>query len=277
MDQRRQQWNAEKPVFSGGNELRFNKLGDEIVFGYFVSNGNDADRFMSLYKGHVVDTITSKGEKISVTKFCPVLSKMGDECALCDAGNTAIKDRMSMWLYIVDTLHTYLPEGKQLTTVPYNGRVYFREEVNAFKVWHASAWKESPWDDIVMMNNLYKGLHNFLWQMIVSDSGVKRRYKMAAVPDPEKTFTPEMYQRAQQECRPVMDLLREQLGSPVQAAPQMAPQSPPPAQATPLQAFQPGVPAPVPAPVATVTSTDSAALPEIIPEEDTKRPLKGMF
>lgn len=280
MQARRQQWAAEKPVYSGGNELRFSTLGGELVFGYFVSSGEDADQFINIYKGHAVPTVTSKGIKISVVKFCPILSGVGEQCAYCDAGNTDFKDRMAMWLYISDILHTNLPAEKQFPTVPYGGRVYFREEVNAFKLWYSSAWKESPWDDIVRFHTLYKGLHNFMWQMVVSGAGMARRYKMYAMPEPAQ-FTAEMYEKAKQECRPIPELLKESLAGPVQAAPAVAEQQTfTPGAAAPgptiLQAFAPGLPGGAPT-AAAPKEAPPGVLPPVTPEEDSRRPLKSMF
>lgn len=291
MDARRQQWNAEKPVYSGGMELRFSRTGGELVFFHFVSTGQDGDQFIHLYKGHQVKATTSKGEAITVVKYCPVLSGVDDAtCQYCDGALPfeGVKERMSMWLYITDILHTSLPQEKQFPTVPYGGRVYFREEVNGFKIWHSSAWRESPWDDIVRFATLYKGLHNFMAQMVVSGSGMARRYKMYAMPQdpgqPPLVLSDETYERAKTECKPIVELLKENLGSPTQEAPQGLPAGQQPfnpgraplgTMGTMMEAFAPGVPGAGGS--SNPPSSSPQALPEIHPEEDNKRPLSSMF
>lgn len=275
MDKRRQQWLADKPVFSGGNELRFSKQGGELVFGYFISSGDDGDRFMSLYKGHSVETITTKGEKISVVKFCPILSGMGEECQYCDAGNTAIKDRMSMWFYVTDILHTFLPQEKNFPTQEFGGRVYYREEIQAFKLWNSSAWKESPWEDIVRFQTLYKGLHNLQFMMTVSGAGMARRYKITAMPEPSK-LPEEIYERAKSECQAIPEYLKGGT-SQTQAAPQATAAATfvpgAPIQSQPMGSFSSGVATSAPAPAA----ESSEPMPEVKQEENPRRPLQSMF
>lgn len=223
MNQRRDQWLNEKPQFDGsGIELRI-ATGDLVLF-QFMANGDEGDRLIKLYRSHIIPMISKEGKHYSRTYYCPVQSGETEvECPLCVQGHTEIKERMSMWMFVSNILHQQLPkqkpEDKVFQQVPYEGGVYFNEEVGGFKIWHTSAWRDSPWSDILKNAEIYKGLHNFSAQIQVVGSGVATRYKLYALPN-SPMVSPDLYTKAQQECQPILDILHQQLTSPVQINPE---------------------------------------------------------
>ena len=233
MNERRAKWLAEKPGGDWGDELRYQE-NDLIIF-QFTSSGNDGDQFVKLYRAHEFDIVTRSGRTGSTFRYCPVQNGEEAECPYCAQGNTTLKERMSIWMYVMNIMHTTMPPEKSYPQVNYQGRLYFNEEVNAFKIWHASAWRDSPWNDILNIAEMYKGLHGFTAQMAVVGKELQRRYKIYALPNSTQV-TPELYERAKAECASIPQLLKEQMAGAVQSAPvQQAAGSPVPTGAAPFQ------------------------------------------
>lgn len=326
MDARRTQWLNSKPQFTGGVELR--PASGDVIFFNFVATGNDADQFLKLYKAHAIDQIAQKsGKPFQIFRYCPIQSQEGDECALCSTGHTSIKERFSVWLWVQTILHTELPAEKQFPRIEYQNRYYYKEDITtesngvvtpgAFKVWHTSAWKESPWTDIMQLAQMYSGLHNFSAQMAVVGAGMQTRFKIYALPN-SPALDPVIYERAKTECQHLAIMLKEQLATPVVAAPVPAqtsgslngggtagivnawvppgsniPSFNPVAPANPVAAATPPpvietIPAPLPAQVALVAAEPAAPIaspppatepanPAANPTEEPKRPLKNLF
>lgn len=255
MNQRRQQWMDEKPSWDGNTqELRGLGEGDTVIFN-FVSNGDDRDRFIKIYRAHIVDKkIQPKDGRpafnISETRYCPQQS--GDTetpCPLCQAGHTVVKERMSIWMYVQNIMHAQLPskmpEGKTFPYVQFNSRNMFNEEVNDFKIWHASAWRESPWGDIIRMFELFKGLHNFTAQMDVVGQKLSRRYKIYGVPN-SPFLAESVWAAAQEQCMPITDILRAEVNEPIQTQENPQPmQTQQTSLGTPTPFIAPGQAAPV--------------------------------
>lgn len=279
MHERRQAWLNEKPQGDWGNELRYQE-GDVIIF-RFVASGNDGDQFIKLWRGHEFE-VTRNGRPGTEHRFCPVQNGEGDECGYCAAGHTLFKERMSMWLDVTAIMHTTMPPEKTYPQVDYQSRLYFVEEVKAFKVWHASAWRDSCWNDILNIAEMYKGLHSFTAQLVVTGKDLARRYKIYALPNSEQT-PPERYEQAKAECQSIPIMLREKMASPVQTAPQSAATSGQPAAAAPpVTPWRiPGsaaAPEWRPAPITTAVNNDQPAeLPTPIPEADPTKPLKSLW
>lgn len=246
MNERMAQWMNEKPSFEGfGNELRL--ATNDLVLFQFVGNGNDGDQFIKIYRSHIIPAVTSTGQRFSKAQYCPLQS--GDEavrdCPLCQQGHDDIKERMSVWMYVSNILHTQLPqkipEGKQFSQTLYEGRAYFNEEVNDFKIWHASAWRESPWQDIVKLGEIYHGLHNFTAQMVAVGDGTARRYKLYSIPQ-SPFLSPETYAAAKEQCETIPSILRKQISNAVLPNPQNTQQQPTQTRPQPTVAnFQPFV------------------------------------
>lgn len=315
MNDRQTQWLNEKPS-SFNNENEYRPLGGDLVFFNFVATGNDGDQFIKNYKSHVFDAVSSKGNRYSTHRYCPVQSGETETvCALCAQGEGNVKERMSFWMYVTDILHKIMPREKQFASVNHEGQSYFHEPVNDYKVWHTSAWRESPWTDIVQLNRDYRGLNNFTARLLVTGEGLARRYKIYAMPN-SPMLTPELYERAKAECESIPSILRKQLASAVQVAPPN-PNQPQAANVMPFAvpgavapAFGFGQAAPIISPVnqgmATIsppafapptgvaetlarafgnqpTFEQAKDAPSEEPEhpfdidEDTKRPMKGMF
>lgn len=293
MNTRMQQWMNEKPSFDNGNELRVD-TGDLVIF-QFCSNGDDGDKLIKIYRSHVIPMVGKNGNKYNAQKYCPAQSNESDiKCIYCEQGHLDIKERMSIWMAVSNILHYNLPKEKQFPQTQYQGRLFFNEEVNGFKVWHTSAWRESPWNDIVKLAELYQGLHNFTAQLEVVGAGLQRRYKVYAIPQ-SAGMSPELYARAQAECESIMDMLHAQLAGAVVVAPNapgVASQQTAPSGIQPFAAPGTTVPAlniggvpaspitppaiatsPTPAPTSQ-TPTETLSIQQ---ETDQKRPMKSFF
>lgn len=285
MNARRQQWMDEKPQFDFGSELRVGE-GDVVIF-HFVSSGDDGDRFIKVYKAHKVATVAKSGRPMTVAKYCPRMSGETEvECAYCAQGNEDFSERMSIWMDVSVILRKVLPDKKTLPQVQFEGSVYFKEDINDYRVWHTSAWRESPWADIVKLANMYKGLNNFQAQLAVHGKELQRRFKLYAIPQSE-TLSAERYKLAHEKCEPILSLLKAQMGSPVTANPNSTVAANTPVNSVPsgVEAWSPAgsniptisfnnVAAPAPQTPTAADSTES--IPTAI-EEDTRRPLREMF
>lgn len=216
MNDRRTQWLNEKPTGDWGDQLNYQE-GDLIIF-QFVSSGDDGDTFIKLYRSHEYDIVTKNGRPSSTHRYCTIQNGEPDACPHCDSGHNTMKERMSIWMYVDSILHTTMPPEKQYEQVQYQGRWYFREPVNGYRIWHTSAWRDSPWNDILNIAEMYKGLHGFTGQMSVVGSGLNRRYKVYALPN-TPGITPELYEEAKTKCMPIPQILRQQMTTQVQSAP----------------------------------------------------------
>lgn len=311
MAQRRDAWLNEKPQWDGGNELRLSN--GDIVWLQFVANGDETpvDKYIKVYRAHAFDVLTNGGKRNQIFRYCPVASGEGNECAYCAQGHNTIKERMSMWFWVPAIYRAGIRQNTPPDKIPplilHEGRQMYNETVQAFKIWHTSAWRESPWMDIVKLNEMYKGLHGFAAQLTSSGEGMQKRYKLYPIPN-TPSLSAEIYQRAQTECQPIPDILRDQLASPVainpamQQQPQQQQQTQVPNVITPSQApFSTGATsspppgggfnpfanaAPVAAPASEVASPpwesspepqNGPAAPESTPEPQQNLPLQSMF
>lgn len=291
MNERMQSWMNEKPSFDGGNEYRPRK--DDLVIFQFVANGDEGDKFIKTYRSHILESFSKTNQRINIPRYCAVSSaEEGDiSCQYCEIGHNDIKERMSIWMYVHNILHTTLPnQERPLPQITYENRVYFNEEINGFKIWHTSAWRESCWSDIVKLSEIYKGLHNFTGQLVVTGEGMQRRFKLYAIPN-SPSLDPTVYERANTECEPILQLLKNALASPVATSPREASASQTVAQgAQEIRPFSPLGSNSIPtlnvrATTPTVLPTPSTATPvpppteeiKTVPEEDTRRPLKSLF
>lgn len=304
MDTRRQQWMSEKPQWDGNSNEWRPQPNDLLIF-HFVANGDEGDRFLKVYRSHIIQKAgkdaSGKETFFSEARYCPIQSGEPElPCPLCEAGHTEIKERMSMWLDVDNILHAQLPrkmpEGKVFPQVVHENRMYFNEEVNGFKLWHTSAWRDSPWPDILKNYEIYKGLHNFVGNIQVVGERLQRRFKLYALPY-TPFLAPERYSLAQQECTPIIDILHAEINSPVQINPQQVQQQAAPVPQFPslgqIQPFvAPGTQAPVfqmpttaepnpaPEPTSVMQQQPSPTQVESQPEqtaEDERRPMKKLF
>jgi hypothetical protein len=273
MHERLTQWQAERPNFSGGDEIRF--MRDDLAIFQFASSGEDGDQLIKIYRSHVLEAISKTGSKYNTHRYCPVQSGEDIACPLCDQDIKTVKERMSIWMWVTDIMHKTLPQDKQYPYVEYEGSRFYREEVNAWRIWHTSAWRDSCWPDIIKLYSIYNGLHNFTAQLLCSGDGVGRRYKVFALPN-SPALTPEMYARAKEECEAIPAILKRQMNSPVQANPQASPvgQAQPQQEAAPFSPFQPAA---IPFTAPSADKPQPVDPPPSAPEGDTRRPLKSLF
>lgn len=243
MNARREQWMNEQPQWGGGNELYLNE-GDTVLF-FFASN-DGTDDFIKHYFSHAYEGRTKSGKPTDILRFCPI--KNGETeiaCPHCAAGNTKFKERMSMWLWVTNILHSQMPRDKQFPQIQYNNKYYFNEEVNDWRIWNTSAWRESPWNDIVKQSEYYKGLHNFTATIEVVGRDLTKRFKFYPIPN-SAGLPPELYERAKAECQKITDRLRLEVNQPVAVNPQAQAAGQP--MTTVGQIFQPIQPTPQVAP-----------------------------
>ncbi len=218
------------------NELRFTKEGGDIVYAHFLDDPGNSGQFFEVFQAHAEKNLRGYED----TTYCPVQTGHDPAypCAKCTAG-IKVKKRMLIWFYIYDILklNAKAPEPGQppMETTVWNGRTYYVEHVNAFKYWEASAWKDSCLTDINFMLSQYGDLRARMVNISASGMMTDRRYKI--FPLHESTPTPaEIQTKAQVECKPVIDMLREQLTVvPVVANP-AGPYAPPVAATAPYQA-----------------------------------------
>jgi hypothetical protein len=304
MQEQMTQWQSEKPTGNWGDELRLQD--DDLVIFQFAANGDEGKKFLNVYRSHVIERMSKRGTRYNENRYCPVQSGEKElECPLCIQGHITVKERMSVWMHVQNILHTTMPPEKQFPQVRHEGNVYFNEEVNAFKIWHTSGWKESPWNDIRKNGEIYKGLHNFTANLQVVGRGLDKRYKLYAIPN-SPTVSPELYAKANEECTPILDLLHGQISSTVQVAPtsesgQSAstgtnpnvmpfvptgtniptlgnvapPVEPPPVEEETPETETPTVPPPPPE--ETAPPPNPAATEKETETPDDKRPLKSLF
>lgn len=230
MAARRDQWLNEKPGFSGGDNLRIGN--GDIIWCQFVASGDDGDRFIKVYRAHQFQAMNAKGGRISPTRYCPRANGDPEECPYCAQGHTDIKERMSIWFWVPMIYRAQIAAGttpdKMPQAIMHEGRTMFMEETNAFKVWHTSAWKNSPWSDILKLHEMYGTLHGFAAQLVRSGEGMQTVYKLYALPNTPNMssvgISPEKYQEAQQACKPIIDILKEELATPIAINPATAQQ-----------------------------------------------------
>lgn len=279
MNERMSQWMAEKPQGDWGNELRLS-TGD-IVYGQFVASGEDGDKYIKIYRSHIVDRVTRTGKHYGQAVYCPIHSGESESgCPLCEQSYGELKERMSMWFDISTILRAQMPQGenqKPLPQVQSEGRIYFQEDIQNFRIWHASAWRESPWQDICKLNEIYQGLHNFAFRMDTVGRGMETRYKIYAIPN-SQGISEERYQQAQEACRVIPEILREQIGAAIQLNP--GAQQPASANVPQFGMASPFVPPGTSAP----PFTPFAGSPTVNPDSgqpaedgDTRRPMQKLF
>lgn len=227
MNARMQQWMNEKPTgnFNNTTELRINQ-NDMVIF-QFASSGADGDRLIKAYRSHIFGLISKNNKRYNETRYCAVQNGEGQECMFCNMGHTDIKERMSMWLLVHQILHASLPQPQQGQPMPdwpvvnYEGNNYYMEQVNAWKIWHTSAWRESPWSDICRAASLYQSLHNFTAEILCTGSGMNKRFKFIVLPN-SAALPNEYYQQAWSSLEPIPDMLRAEMSRQIAQNPQPA-------------------------------------------------------
>lgn len=224
MDARMNQWMNEKPQgnFNNTTELRLNQ--NDIVIFQFAASGSDGDRLIKPYRSHIFGLVSKNNKRYNEARYCPIQNGDGQACMWCEAlangslpqGTGEIKERMSMWLLVHQILHASLPpvvQGQpapQWPIVNYQGQNYYMEEVNAWKIWHTSAWRESPWSDINRTAAMYGGsLHAFTAQILCSGAGMNKRFKFNVLPN-SAALPREYYEQAWTSLTPIPDLLHEE-------------------------------------------------------------------
>lgn len=108
------------------------------------------------------------------------------KCPGCDAG-LKTKPRFVMWVYAYICLHQQLKEGElgKYPVQQYGGASGYMETINQPRIWDTSAWKDSPFDDIIaqaaQLVSQGKTLHSLMFMTLASGAGKDRRYKAIPV------------------------------------------------------------------------------------------------
>lgn len=223
MNARMTQWINEKPQgsFNNTTELRLNQ--NDLVIFQFAANGNDGDRLIKAYRAHIFGQVSKTGKRFNEARYCPIQNGDGQECVFCTALSNGslppstgdLKERMSMWMLVHQILHAQMPQVQQGQPLPdwpivsYEGSNYYMETVNAWKIWHTSAWRESPWSDICRQASMYGSLHAFTAQILCTGSGMGKRFKFYVLPN-SATLPREYYEQAWNSLTPIPEILREE-------------------------------------------------------------------
>ena len=205
--------------FSGGNELRLRE--GDVAFVKFVATGDEGDDYLSVYRAHAINGINADGKRFTNNFYCPQESKSDTtlECPLCQRNETSFKDRMSMWFWVSTILHATKKQDQNWDLIEYQGRSYYKEEIQDFKVWHTSAWSKSPWDTIMFLYNNYKAkLHGFTATLAATGAGLQRVYSIYALPETEG-LTADEYATAKEKCQKLPEMLKKQAASSVSFKP----------------------------------------------------------
>jgi len=280
MQDRQAKWDREKPEGSGGNEL-YPRNGD-IIYGYVLWAGEADDPFLELYWAHEVPSAQPGGYAKNVC--CPVQNEFepNARCQHCIDG-AKLKRRMTMWWYVDQILHSFLKQGEQYPLVQYQGKPYYQQIVNDFRLWNASAWRESPWHDIEILVGQIGSLRNMAVQMTVAGESKDKRHKIHVVPN-TPALGEDIVKAAFEKCRPVMDILSQQWEQvPTEQRvlppePTLAPPTPAPAvtSAAPLPGAPPAPPpsvvgSPLPPVAGSAAVSPSAPIPGAPPAEAPRK------
>lgn len=217
---------------------------------HFIGSGNENDPYIDFYLAHEIPA--QGNERFPSLRYCPAMSghEPDYQCPYCAEGGYKLKERMIMWLWVYDILHTQLRDGETLPTVTFQGRNLYRRAINAPRLWDTSAWAQSPFDEIVYQHSTMGNLRNDRFGLWTTGQGLERRYQLRNL-NMNEAINPELLAQAEKECAPVLAHLKKTLeqpetvsrsasASPAQSQLNAAPQ---PYNPGPAPAYAPGAPA----------------------------------
>ena len=198
---------SQQKAAGGGQDLWIRE--NDLVIAHFLCSGGESDPYFDTYVSHEYPA-KGQGQWPSL-KYCPVESGHDEnyDCPGCKDG-IKTKDRMIMWFWVYDILHSTLKQGESFPQVAWNNKSYFRREVNGPKVWDTSAWRESPLDDILMLGAQLGSLHKTRVNLMSTGSGMQKRFKLYMEPG-SPPIDPAILEQAIPMIKPVVEILREQL------------------------------------------------------------------
>ena len=185
----REQYKAEGKTGGGGRDTLFFRAEDK-AYGFMLWDGEQPQgHTFQYYLGHQYPA--AAGQQWGPVKPC-LQSLLGPnaDCPGCKAGYKT-KDRMAMWFYTYIVMHQKLKDGEQtqLQFANFQGSPGYMREVNESRIWETSAWRDSPFDDIMNMAEQLKAngrnLHSGMIQIYASKDGKDRRYKFYMLPGSE--------------------------------------------------------------------------------------------
>lgn len=182
---------------------------DDLVIAHFLCTGKDGDPYFDTYVAH---EIPASGQgKYPTARYCPVQSGH-DENYPCHGCKEVLKtkDRMIMWFWVYNVLHSVLKPNETFPQVLFNNKPYFNREINAPRVWDTSAWRESPLDDIMMLGAQLGSLHNTRVNLVTTGRSTSKRFKLYMEPN-TPAIDEELYGQAIAQIRPVIEVLQDQL------------------------------------------------------------------
>ncbi len=250
----------------GGEELWMRK--DDLVIAHALFTGQDDDPYFDTYVAHE-QPATGQGQYPKLI-YCPVESQHDEnyDCQYCKEG-LKTKDRMIMWFWVYDVLHSILKQDENFPKIMWNNKTYYRREINGPKLWDQSAWRESPLDDIMMLGAQLGNIQATRVNLLCTGEGLTRRYKFYMEPGSEGLDEATRDQGTAM-IRPVVYVLAERLtGVATQANPNTAEAEEGDAEEVP--AYQPSKPAAA-IPAYQPATKPAAPAAKAAPKADTKKP-----
>jgi len=165
---------------AGGNSRQLFFRPEDRAFVHFIWDGRDesSDNFR-FYLAHQYEPAGDR--KFGFTRPCLKDVFGASDCPGC-AAELRLKPRMAIRFYVHGILHTTLREGEAaqlpLKTV-HNATGYWRE-INDIRIWDTSAWRDSPFDDILNIAE-QTDLTSLTFQLYASGVEKARRYKVIPI------------------------------------------------------------------------------------------------
>lgn len=221
---KREQKQAERPAFGGGNQfaLRDDKTAGSVAMAvaYSLYSGQEGDPYLEYYLGHAYPEIGKNGGQFTRIVYCPVESGHDEnfDCQGCKNG-VKTKDRFAMWLWVDRILYnSLLPATAKVAAEAYppeqysDGNRYFTQQVQAVRYWDTSAWDESCLVDIQKLAHDLGDLRQMRVLIKSVNTGLAKRYKF--YPERVGALSPmpaELYAQCLTEIKPVLEVLMDSI------------------------------------------------------------------
>lgn len=237
---KREQKQAERPAFGGGNQfaLRDDKTAGSVAMAvaYSLYSGQEGDPYLEYYLGHAYPEVGKNGGQFTRIVYCPVESGHDEnfDCQGCKEG-VKTKGRFAMWFWVDRILYNSLVQhsatrqdcdlsanrpcnkahqwAENFPSEEYSdGNRYFVEQVQAVRYWDTSAWDESCLVDIQKLAHDLGDLRQMKVLIKSVNTGLAKRYKFY----PERVgalspMEPALYDQCLTEIKPVLEVLMDSI------------------------------------------------------------------